>query len=41
LQHFGFIKDELGNWMENERWKGDTELKSSPTGSVNLIIPAV
>lgn len=41
LQHFGFIKDELGNWIENERWKGDTELKSSPHGSVNLIIPAV
>ena len=39
LQHFGFIKDEMGNWLENDRWKGDIEIKSSPN-AVNLIIPA-
>ena len=31
LHHFGFIKNEMGNWMANPHWKGDTELKSSFT----------
>jgi len=39
LEAFGFIKNEIGEWIENDRWKGDVDLKAAPKAGSHIIIP--
>jgi hypothetical protein len=36
LHFFGFKKDEIGNWMPNEHWKGDKDLQN-PSNKVQIL----
>src|SRR5262249_10129866 len=38
LTQFGFFKDEIGNWHENDKWKGDVDMKAAPKAGSNLIL---
>lgn len=39
LDHFGFMKDDLGNWKENPHWRGDYLMSANPdrTATVSVL----